>query len=356
MTRKLIISITLIIVAVVALFAFACSRTSQDELAVENPEGSVYKLPVYADSLHTMVEVLPGLRFKLDTGSDLTTITPRDLALLDSLGFKAEKSFYPVMGRDGRGDTHFETERYRLSVPVCSYTIDIDSTGVISYHTDGSQANIIHNIDFVLSHSGFSVLGIDFLEKFKVEYSYNDKTISFHDSMPEGYQKITDIEPSASPIQMLWLGKRYYINIKTERKRDNYFIDTGLRNASIKLPAAERTRSRRQLSDTVLISARGQFPGVIDKHAWLIFGDRAGTYQVCYYDNDEEGYAINPINLFDQDIILDFDNRALMLRPYSMTDNDRHSNALSSIRVSHSQHHGHSDPEMEPWLDDIFED
>lgn len=330
MRRKLLLTLTITVAVIAILFGSICSLSSQTSLAIDNPDGPICTIPVSVSQL--MVEVVPGLKFKLDTGSDVSTITAADLALLDSLGYKASESFYISPGRDGRGDTRVETQRYTVSIPIGEYSFTTDSLGTMTALPTGRIVNIIRNIDFVPSHTEMSVLGIDFLEQFKMEFNYNDKSLSLYRQLPEGYQKITDITTSSSPIDKIMLGNRYYLTIKAERKRNNYFIDTGIRNARIKLPARESSRSHRDLADTVIISARGQFPGKIDNNAWLIFGDRAGSYQVCYYDNDEEEYAINPLNLFDQDIILDFKGNALLLRPYSDYGHNRHSVSLSSIK------------------------
>lgn len=329
MKRKIILTVTLPIAVAAILFGLICSLSSQTSLAIDNPGGPVCTIPVSGTPL--MVEILPGLKFKLDTGSDMSTITAEDLALLESLGYKADKSFYISPGRDGKGDMHIETTRYTLSLPIGEFRFFTDSLGEAAASPTGRIANVIHNIDFVPSHSETSVLGIDFLEHFKLEFHYTSKSISLYSELPEGYQKITEIETSLSPVYKMFLGNRYYMTIKAERKRDRYFIDTGIRNARIKLPARESIRSHRDLSDTIIISTRGNFPGKIDNDAWLIFGDRAGSYQVCYYDNDEEEYAINPLNLFDQDIILDFEGNALLLRPYTNQGEENHSVSLSSI-------------------------
>lgn len=330
MKRKLILTITILVAVAAILFGLICSLSSQTDLTIDNPDGPLCTIPVSDSRL--MVEVMPGLKFKLDTGSDISTISPSDLAFLDSLGYKATKSFYISPGRDGRGDMQVETTRYTLSLPIAEFRFQTDSLGSVKAIPTGHIVNVIHNIDFVPSRTGVSVLGIDFIEQFKLEFHYDTKSISLYRNVPEGYQKITEIEPSPSPIDKMLLGNRYYMTIKTERKRDRYFIDTGIRNARIKLPARESIRSHRDLSDTIIVSTRGEFPGKIDNNAWLIFGDRAGSYQVCYYDNDEEEYAINPLNLFDQDIILDFEGNAMLLRPYSSQGEDDHSVSLSSIK------------------------
>lgn len=330
MRRNLLLTSTITVAVIAILFGLICSLSSQTSLAIDHPDGPICTVPVSGPQL--TVEVVPGLKFNLDTGSDVSTITTADLAILDSLGYKASETFYISPGRDGRGDTRVETKRYTVSIPVGEYAFVTDSLGTTTASPTGRIINVIRNIDFVPSHTEISVLGIDFLEQFKMEFNYTDKSLSLYRQIPEGYQKITDIETSSSPIDKIMLGNRYYLTIKTERKRDRYFIDTGIRNARIKLPARESYRSHRDLSDTVIISARGQFPGKIDKNAWLIFGDRAGSYQVCYYDNDEEEYAINPLNLFDQDLILDFKGNALLLRPYSNQGHNRHSVSLSSIK------------------------
>lgn len=44
-------------------------------------------------------------------------------------------------------------------------------------------------------------------------------------------------------------------------------------------------------------------------------GDRLVNGLAYYYDSLEEPYAFNPLNLFLQDVLIDFDNCSLSLRP-----------------------------------------
>ena len=99
MKKRVIIALTFIISLVVLLYLGVCMLSSQDDIKPDRTSGRLCYLPILNSPGE--VELIPGLRFKIDTGSDLSTITMSDLELLDSLGFEVHKKIYPVVGRDG---------------------------------------------------------------------------------------------------------------------------------------------------------------------------------------------------------------------------------------------------------------
>ena len=110
------------------------------------------------DSVPQYVVIRPGLMFKLDTGSDYSAITERDLHFLDSLGFKATESYYPILGRNGRGDVKLKTKRYTLSLPLYMWDTTTDSLGNIRQNCNYNASNVLANVDFVPASTEFSVL------------------------------------------------------------------------------------------------------------------------------------------------------------------------------------------------------
>lgn len=287
--------------------------SSQNSLTAERTEGSLGLLPLRGNPLE--IEVIPGLRFKIDTGSDISTITEENLALLDSLGYHYKESFYPVFGRDGNGSTMMETKRYTVSMPLLKYDFVEDSTGRRTAIGHWKSANTLSNIDFAPSRTGQSVLGIDFLQKFKVEYQYNNRAIALYFNTPDGYTKCVSLEPSKNIFTALWLGKRYFSEFSVNGKTNSFFLDTGIRNARIKLPADETSRPIQRLHQETVTSALGSFNVFVDNHADIEMGDRLVNGLAHYYDSLEEPYAFNPLNLFLQDVLIDFDNCSLSMRP-----------------------------------------
>ncbi|MDE6265255.1 MAG: hypothetical protein K2M11_08960 [Paramuribaculum sp.] len=313
MKRRFLIILAIVFVLLCVAYAAVSMLSSQSNIRVEKSEGALCYLPIL--STPPEVELVPGIRFKLDTGSDLSTITEEDLARLDSLGFYAEESFYPVIGRDGNGSINIKTKRYTVSLPLLKYEIRTDSLGNRYGVGKWKDANIIHNVEFAPSLTGKSVLGIDFLQKFRVEYLFNDRAIALYLDEPDGYVTCTDIIASKAPLSIPMLGKRYFVDFKVDGHAESFFLDTGIRAARIKMPAGEAINSRGRLADDTIVSAIGEFPAKVSDNAIVSIGERTGLGKVYYYDSKEEPYAFNPFNLFLQDALIDFPNRVLKLRP-----------------------------------------
>lgn len=301
-----------IVLLIIGTGFFLATRTSQTRMAVERPNGLIGQFAV-SPSPHFM-EVRPGLMFKVDTGSDVSTITKRDLAVLDSLGFKAQEMFYPVLGRNGVGDTRLYTKRYRVSLPLYQWKSSVDSSGTVIHTCLYNTQNVVTDVDFVLSKTDFSVLGIDFLENFKMEHKIDARTVSLYFEEPQGYEFCTDLIESTHLFDLLTLSHRYYMTCRIDNDRNDYFLDTGLQRAFIKRPSNELTPGGRHLRKEQTRSLRGVYDAVADPDAWIEIGNRQGPSVVYYYDTDEESHAINPINMLNFDILIDFPNHKVMLR------------------------------------------
>lgn len=307
MKSKITITLIAILLCAVISYGFVLSRTSQNDISYDNPDGIVGTMSLSGPQL--VAEIAPGLVFKIDTGSDLSTITAEGLAILEKMGYNPRKEIYPVLGRNGVGDIQLSATRYKIDLPFHHKVYENDST------TYNEIINVIHNVDFAPSKNGLSVLGIDFLQKFKIEYQYHNKALNLYVKLPAGYVQCVDLSYSKALMTSIWLGKRYYIPISIESDENNYFIDTGLQKVGIKLPYHEVKRTLRPLYTDTVLSARGQYSALIDHSAILSCGDRGGAYTAYYYDNDEEEFAMNPFNLFTQDVLIDFIDLKLYLRP-----------------------------------------
>lgn len=289
------------VIALVLFFAgsllYFGSRTSQNDLIADRNQGVLGELMI--DSLPQYVVLRPGLRFKLDTGADFSSITERDLHFLDSLGFKAVESTYPILGRDGRGDIRLNTKRYTLSLPFYMWDTTVDSLGNLHQEINYNASNILKNVDFAPADTEFSVLGIDFLEKFLVEYRAAEKMMAFYFDVPEDYEFSEVLQPSDSPLFWPFLGHRYYMDAYVDNTKNRYFLDTGISQAFIHRPMSDAPKYDSNVRPDTIISLRGSYPALADQRGWLKIGDREGMTTVYYYDSDEESYGFNPINMFD---------------------------------------------------------
>ncbi len=310
--RKIVVSCAITpVLLLLAGFVFLSSRTSQTELRAQFSDGQMGCMPLSGRPI--FLEVSPGLKFKVDTGSDLSFITEEDLAYLKSHGCDVEEMIYPVLGRDGIGDIQFNVRRYRVSIPFHKYECELDSMGHMHYVCDRTSVNMIHNVDFAPSETGFSVLGMDFLEKFDVEYLQSKNMLAFYFEPPMDYEACAELSVSKSPLDWIYPGHRYYMDIEIDHSAAHNYLDTGVQRAFVKMPTKRAKNMDNMVRDSIS-SMRGTYPALIDTAAWLSIGNREGVAYVYYYTNDEEDYAINPLNIFKLDILMDFPGRRIMMR------------------------------------------
>lgn len=312
-TKAIVVTVIVLLVVLSVSAVFFSTRTSQNQIQAERQKGTVGELLI--DYKNQSVILRPCLRFKFDTGADFSSITEDDLKRLDSLGYKVTESTYPIFGRDGKGDLRFETKRYTVELPLYQWDVNTDSIGNTTAKCLFSNSNLLKGIDFAPSRTGFSVLGMDFIEKFIVEHRAKEGLIALYLEEPTGYESGEKIYKSRSLIPMLTLSHRYYINLTINNDTRGYFLDTGIRQAFVKRPkSALPLELNKALLDTIP-SYRGSFPAIANPNGWVSIGNRQGKTKVFYYDDDEEDYAINPLNIIkDIDMLFDFPHQSLKFR------------------------------------------
>ena len=289
--KRIIIVISCVVILVALVYGLLCTLSSQNDMKASRSDGLIGVLPLVDQKVK--VEPVPGLIFKFDTGSDISTITESDLQLLRNMGMSVEKKIYPVAGRDGNGRTRFCLTRYTVSLPLYDYRFLTDSVGgQVRAVADKASLNVLEGVDFAPSQTGYSVLGVDFIEKFKVAYDYMNGAVRLYFDLPQGYEAFNKIYYSRSVADGLWLGKRYYMDMRVNGEMRGFFCDTGIREAMVKMPTLKNDSE------------------------WFEIGSRGGTVKVYYYDNREEPFAFNPLNLFRQDCIIDFAAGDVYLRRY----------------------------------------
>lgn len=313
--KKIIIILCSIVAIACLSYGLLMTLSSQNDLKVERPQGEIGVLPFVDQKV--MVEVMPGLRFKFDTGSDISTITEADLERLREMGMSVKKKFYPVVGRDGDGKTRVCFERYTVSMPLYDYDFVTDSvSGDVSAVARKATRNVVEGVDFAPSQTGYSVLGIDFIQKFKVAYDYMHGALRLYVTVPEGYEPFNRLYSSRSLADGLWLGRRYYMDMRVNGEMRDFFCDTGIRTAMLKMSPESLPKASEGFPTDTVVTMVASYPALTNDSEWVEIGARGGNVKAYYYDNDEETYAFNPWNLFQQDCLIDFAGEEIHLRRY----------------------------------------
>lgn len=312
-TKSIIGAVIVILLLMVAgVIIFFTTRTSQQQLSTSNASGLLGQLHYNFGSVTTALR--PDLEFLFDTDCDISYITESDLNTLDSLGFKIEKTVYPVLSHNSDGDLELSTTRYTVQLPIYKWTVTTDSVGENTYKCDFSSINVIENVDFAPSTTGVSVLGADFIEKFCVAIPTSNDIISLYLDVPRGYESISDMDHSFKLKNTITPGHRYYFPMTVDFDFNYYIVDTGIKSAFVKRPANELTPNGHNLSREKIISNNDTLSAIVDPDGWLAIGNREGKARISYYDSQDETHAINPLNISCVGMLIDFPGEKIWLQ------------------------------------------
>lgn len=328
MKKVYIILLTVLIAAAGAYLVLLNTLGPQRNLCLANPEASTGRM--FLSQTPILVEMAPGVRFKLDTGSGVSTINPSDIEKLREAGINVSPVTLFAVDRDAYARYNFYTEGVRVDFPLYDYDFMTDSTGRAIPVGTPRKVNTLENVDFFVA-PGISTLGIDVMQKMMVEYLYNEQALAFHNRRPKGYQETVELRRSLNPLYFFITGERYYMNVGVDHIYNDYYIDTGLQLAMLKLPSDQADRSGHTLREDSVRTLLNVHKALTDDRAWIELGHRAGYRRASYYDS-EEPYGINPLNIFTQDMLLDFGGGMIYLRPYCVPNTVRNKSAAALRR------------------------
>ncbi len=261
------------------------------------------------------MELTPDLRFKFDTGADISTINDRDLETLRKKGYKIKESHMPITGRDGYGKYIFSVKRYTVDLPIGGYRVLTDSLGNSELVYTGKPANTIMNVDFAHTEDTLSTIGLDVLQKFKLECLYNPGAVCLRNDVDtEQYQEVAKLQTNIYLLDRFWPSERCYVIISVNQHPNIFLMDTGLQKTAIKMPTSDIIRSKYALHNDSIRTMLHAFEAQVEDQAWVDFGNRSGSRRVFYYDNSEDKYQVNLLNVFDQDLVIDIPDKAIYFR------------------------------------------
>lgn len=314
--RKIILSVSLGLIAIGLLSVITCvavTRSTQASLELK-PLATGEKIMMPLRGYPYMLECAPGLKLKFDTGADVSVLTEADADKLRSMGYEVTESWGPVAGRDGVGAYTWKWRRYHAELPVGGYECTVDSAGKSVVNYKGRPSAVLRNVDFMKVDSGISTFGLDVIRRFKIECLYNEGVIALLDSVPGSYTKVVDMVRNIHLTDHLWSGVRSYITVSVNQRPNTYLIDTGLQRAAVKNPLSQSQWAKHTLRRDSIRSMVQIYDAYVDDEAWVDFGMRSGTKKVFYYDNPEDEFQINPLNVFQQDMLFDIEGKGIYFR------------------------------------------
>ncbi len=315
MKKPLIISIVTICILVIGVIGYLNynANSSQDDFCLEIENGELGSYPV----INSFISPTYDMVFLVDTGSDMSMICPETISELKRRGFRVDSTFCPVFYRTNTGNIGFTTKRYTADIPLRYWNATRTPNGKVFYECDTTRLiNVMRNVNFIPAPDDFNIFGLDLLRKLVMEYRVDRGTLSFYTKMPEGYEFLTHLDEESSPWNILGCANRYTIHMSVGDFTNDYIVDTALDLVSVKHPASDSVNARSRLLDRPHMTSYGKMLKTrISPKEWAQMGSRAGSTTVSYFNDGEASYAINPVRFTSQDIVIDFRNNRICLRP-----------------------------------------
>lgn len=299
--KKLLLSLLILAAVVVGVYSFGVwqvHRLNDKLFYPATKSGLIASFPLADDC--TLVSI-SGQRVYFDMGSRHSFIR-RDIK--DQL--KAEG--YPME-----------------EIPVLMYTTDCD--GHYNLYTQKVRLNIlfpnpeepdstyeVKNVELLVSDDPYdNLIGMDVLQHVVVEHINETDKIRLYHSLPEGYEEVCDIEVHESPLgHIISPSRRASIKlaVNDDEPRD-YFFDTGGKMRAFEL--VQPTSKLHSATSTVRVDSTTGL--AVQDHCRVSFGNRLRYCDVVYSDTlHTDDYSVNPLKLFNQDIVIDFPNQKLYTR------------------------------------------
>lgn len=314
MKRKVIIGLLCVTLAAATAGLLNYNNNSfQDNISLERSDKCLGEFPI----INGLITPSRLMSFLVDSGSDLSMITPATVNMLKEHGYRVDSTMCVVAYRDNRGDLRFATKRYSIDIPLNSWTVSVSDDGQVFYKRGDKDTNIIHNVNFIPATDNVNIFGIDFLKNFAVEYKVDYGTIRLHTSTPEGYEKLHEIHTKSSPYGLLGCSNRYYMDMTIAGQTNSYFIDTALDLVNVKQPSSDTIHAHNHVYDKSVINAQGDIMLVksSDQERTCI-GDRLGLTDISYYNDGDDLYALNAFKFSRQDVLVDFPKQQICFHPH----------------------------------------
>lgn len=319
--KKKYIVLTVVCVLIVALaIVYSVVNTHNPSIVNTNGAPAEKAVATYTVSPEGILTVNDSLRFRFDTGTASSSITKDDLRRLRNMGIEVKTRSFPVVARKADSEVIYLSKGAIITdVPFYEMRYCGEQSHYGHYESTGKIAGYLNNLVFMPASDTdtISTIGMDMLEHFVVEISEANKAVSLRMSVPGNYQYVMNMDRAKSFFGLLSDAHRFYLPLTVQNREAIYRIDTGLEQAELKLPADDSVCVNARLSTVLLRTPRGEAPAKYAKSVWVKLGDRQGSHDAHFTDEGFEEYAINPLNFFNQDIVLDFPGKKFYLHPRS---------------------------------------
>lgn len=249
----------------------------------------------------TLVSI-SGEPLNFDMGSRHSFISWSAVRKMQSMNYPVKISKMLIYTKDNDGYYHWYNTLATLDVVLPNPELP-DSV----YH--------IRNVELIVSDDiNANVLGMDLMKYMAIEHKYDTNELIIYRKAPEdGYHMVSDITVYDSRMSSFF-GEFDRASVTLTVNNDDpreYFLDTGglMRKYELVQPEDCMTSANG-------VTMRDEETGLmVQKNCRVSFGDRVRFSTVIYSDSlHTDKYSVNPLNLFDQDCVIDFIGKRLLIR------------------------------------------
>lgn len=264
------------------------------------PSGLVARFPLGKDFT---LQSVSGFPVDFDMGSRHSFMSEKSLAKTQKDGYPLEVKNTLIYTKDEKGVYHLYTRKVCLDLKLPNPELP----GGFYY---------IRNAELLVNdESDHNVFGMDVLRNLVIERDYATNELLVYTTLPKdkNYVFVSDITMHDSFGGDLFgeVGRASVsLKVNNDDRRD-YFFDTGGEMRHIELVQPE-DRMSSALTKVVTDSVTGH---KVQHHCKVKFGDRLRYSTVVYSDDiHTDKYSVNPLMLFDSDVIFDFPGKQLLIK------------------------------------------
>lgn len=262
--------------------------------------GLVSRFPLDKDCT---LQSVSGFPVDFDMGSRHSFMSEKSLAKVRKDGYPIEIKNTLIYTQDEKGQYHLYTRKVCLDLKLPNPEVP-------------GGYYFIRNAELLVNEmTDHNVFGMDVLRNLVIERDYATNELLLYTELPKDkdYAFVSEITMHDSfGGDVFGEVGRASVSLKVNNDdRREYFFDTGgeMRHIELVQPS---DRMNSALTKVVTDSVTGH---KVQHHCKVKFGDRLRYSTVVYSDDiHTDKYSVNPLMLFDSDVIFDFPGKQLLIK------------------------------------------
>lgn len=298
--RKILLSLLLLLLLGAGIYAYSVWQLARLNTSFHYMETDSDLIGSFQSNPGNAIVQPSGNVVTFALGSRHSFISYDSALRLKELGYPVEFNNTLIYTTDPNGNYHFFTKKVKVDVTFLNPELP-DSTF------------ILHDVELLVRPNGTpNVLGMDILSGMVIERLYPEGTVNFYKKVPDGYHTVSQIKIEESPLgnYVGSTGRATIPLIVNDDPPREYYLATAGKMAGYEVVQPKKNSDMA----TTKVEPDPETGVLIQKRGRVNFGDRLRYSKIAYSDTiHTAGYTVNPLNLFDQDFVLDLPGRRLMI-------------------------------------------